>query len=147
IIYTYYQDRSLTPAAEDDIWLTFDAASVQELTPEEQACLAEAASYASEVEDGGSEYYILALKTVQYVYADAENLYVGYGGETVQTLAHGGTEMTPDATTLLARDMNFDGSEDVLLAASAGTANTYYYRWLYDPAEGNFTAYPGFEEL
>ena len=147
VIYSYYQDGTLTPAAEDDLWLTFDAASVQELTPEEQASLAEAESYASEVVDDGTADYVLALKTGQYVYADAENLYVGYGGETVQTLAHGGTEVTPDATTLLARDMNFDGSEDVLLAASAGTANTYYYLWLYDPAEGNFIAYQGFEEL
>src|SRR5699024_3822333 len=84
----------------------------------------------------------------QYVYADGNAVYIGYGGEVQQTLFHDGNEtVVIDETTLLAKDMNFDGYEDILLATTSGTVNRYYYLWLCDLAEGNFVAYPGFEEL
>ncbi len=147
ILYSYYQDGTVIPAAEDELWLTFDAAAVEEMTPEEQASLAEAESYASEMVDDGEAAFVLPLKTGQYVYGDETALYVGYAGETVQTFAHEGTPVTPDETTLLARDVNFDGNEDLLLNTSAGAPNAYYLLWLFDPAEGTFYPYEGFEAL
>ncbi len=147
VIYSYYQDGTLTPAAEDPQWLSFDPSTVQELTPEEQQNLAQAESYAEEVKDSGTAEYVQPLKTGQYIYGDADNIYVGYGGSVQQTLTHEGVQVAPDTTTLVTKDMNFDGYEDILLNTTAGAANAYYYLWLYDPAEGNFIAYPGFEDL
>lgn len=146
VVYSYYQDGTLTPAAEDNLWLAFDASSVEELTPEEQAALAEAEGYASELVEDGDAGYVLSLKTGQYVYGDDTSLYVGYGGQVQQTFSHE-AGITPDEATLLARDMNFDGYDDLLLNTTAGAPNAYYLLWLYDPAEGNFVAYPGFESL
>ncbi|MDY2712460.1 MAG: hypothetical protein SOV73_03905 [Candidatus Faecivivens sp.] len=145
VLYSYYPDGTLTPASEDSIWNNI---STQEsLTPEQQQNLAQAAQYASQISEDGTADFVLTLKTGQYAYADSQALYIGYNGEIQQTLFHDGNEgIVPDASTLLARDMNFDGYEDILLCASSGNVNTYYYLWLYDPAEGNFVAYPGFEQ-
>ncbi len=146
ILYSYYPDGTLRPASEDEIWESFSAQA--SLTPEQQQNLAQANQYASELTDNGTADYVLALTTGQYAYADGQAVYIGYGGEIQQTLFHDGNDgVTPDATTLLARDMNFDGYEDILLCASAGMVNTYYYLWLYDPAEGVFVEYPDFNKL
>ena len=146
ILYSYYSDGTLKLATEDETWENIT--EVASLTPEEQQNLAEASSYASEVLSAGTADFVLTLKTGQYVYADANAVYVGYGGEVQQTLFHDGNDnVVIDETTLLAKDMNFDGYEDILLAASSGAVNSYYYLWLCDPAEGNYIAYPGFEDL
>lgn len=146
ILYSCYADGTLKPAAEDAHWE--DITEMASLTPEEQQNLAEANSYASQMIDDGTTDFVLTLKTGRYIYADENAVYIGYGGNVQQTLFHDGNEgIVVDETTLLARDMNFDGYEDILLAASSGGANSYYYLWLCDPAEGNFVAYPGFEKL
>ena len=146
ILYSSYADGTLKPAAEDECWKNIT--EIAGLTPEEQQNLAEASSYASEVLAEGTADFVLTLKTGQYVYADGNAVYIGYGGDVHQTLFHDGNEtVVIDETTLLAKDMNFDGYEDILLATTSGTVNSYYYLWLCDPAEGNFVAYPGFEEL
>ncbi len=147
ILYSYYSDGQLVPAAEDACWTDFDA-GLASLTPEEQQNLTEAESYASEVVEEGTADFVLSMKTGRYVYADDQAVYVGYEGETYQTLFHDGIEgVVPDEATLLARDVNFDGNEDILLMRSSGMVNSYYYLWLFDPAEGTFYPCADFSEL
>ena len=146
ILYSCYADGTLKPAAEDEHWESIT--EMASLTPEEQQNLTEANNYASQILEDGTTDFVLTLKTGRYVYADGNAVYVGYGGNVQQTLFHDGNEgVVVDETTLLARDMNFDGYEDILLATSSGGVNSYYYLWLCDPAEGNFVAYPDFEKL
>lgn len=147
ILYSCYSDGRLVPAAEDDCWTNFDA-SIAAMTPEEQQNLSEAESYASEVVEEGTADFVLSMKTGRYVYADENAIYIGYEGETYQTLFHDGIEgIIPDETTLLARDVNFDGNDDILLMYTAGTVNSYYYLWLFDPAEGTFYPCQDFSQL
>ena len=40
-------------------------------------------------------------------------------------------------------DLNFDGAQDVLCMCDMGTVNGSYLCWLWDPAQGRFTAGPG----
>ena len=147
ILYSCYADGSLTPAAEDEYWTNFDASQAS-MTPEEQQNLAEAESFASEVVEEGTADYVLSMKTGRYVYADTNAIYIGYEGETYQTLFHDGLEgITPDETTLLARDVNFDGNDDIMLMYASGTVNSYYYLWLFDPAEGTYYPCPDFSRF
>lgn len=147
ILYSCYADGSLVPAAEDECWTNFDA-SITLMTPEEQQNLSAAEGYASEVVEEGTADFVLSMKTGRYVYADENAIYIGYEGETYQTLFHDGIEgIIPDETTLLARDVNFDGNDDVLLMRASGTVNSYYYLWLFDPAEGTFYPCPDFSQL
>lgn len=147
ILYSCYADGTLTPAAEDALWSNFDASQAA-MTPQEQQNLAEAESFASEVVEEGTADFVLSMKTGRYAYADANALYIGYEGETYQTLFHDGLEgITPDETTLLARDVNFDGNDDIMLMYASGMVNSYYYLWLFDPAEGNYYPCPDFSNL
>ncbi len=147
ILYSYYADGTLTPAAEDPLWTNFDSSQTA-MTPEQQQNLAEAEGFAAEVVEEGTADFVLSMKTGRYAYADNNAVYIGYEGEVYQTLFHDGLNgLTPDETTLLARDVNFDGNDDILLMCSSGTVNTYYYLWLFDPAEGTFVACPNFDRL
>lgn len=40
-------------------------------------------------------------------------------------------------------DLNFDGAQDILCMCDIGTVNGSYLTWLWDPAQGQFTAGPG----
>ena len=40
-------------------------------------------------------------------------------------------------------DLNFDGAQDILCMCDMGTVNGSYLTWLWDPAQGQFTAGPG----
>ena len=40
-------------------------------------------------------------------------------------------------------DLNFDGAQDILCMCDMGTVNGSYLCWLWDPAQGRFTAGPG----
>ena len=147
IIYSYYPDGTLTLASDDEIWSSLNSGD-DSVTPEEQQNLLEASQYADEITEAGTAEYVLTLKTGQYAYADDQALYIGYEGEIQQTLFHNGNEgVSIGPLTLIAKDMNFDGYEDIMLCSSSGMVNNYYYLWLYDEAEGNFVAYSGFENL
>jgi len=147
ILYSHYADGTLIPAADDVHWDEFDL-SYAILTPEEQESITEAELYAAELTAEGEAGFVLTMKTGRYAYADENAVYVGYEGDIYQTLFHDGYEGSqPDETGLLARDVNFDGAEDLLLCKSKAAGNGYYYLWLFDPAEGTYIRYPDFEQL
>ena len=96
ILYSYYSDGTLKPATEDETWENIT--EVASLTPEEQQNLAEAGSYASEVLSAGTADFVLTLKTGQYVYADANAVYVGYGGSEQRSFTFEGMADVTDVS-------------------------------------------------
>ena len=75
-----------------------------------------------------------------------QTLDVGAGVLTLEEDAAASEEVYPtvfDSNYLpTLEDLNFDGAQDILCMYTMGTVNGSYLTWLWDPAQGQFTAGP-----